>query len=80
MANMLGTNLQDPLRTVLGLLPRPWLDRHIALSKAGAEGAALELHPLTVQKVAGDARSLPENDYVPFTIAKRARDGSYKAT
>ena len=77
---MLGASLQLPMRTVLGLLPPAWLERHIALSKAGSAGAALELHPLTVQKVASLNRDLPENDYVPFTIAKRAANGSFKAT
>ena len=51
------------------------------MSRAGAASAAYELHTMTVAQVAGTARGRsPENDYLPFTIAKRGSDGKIKAT
>lgn len=51
------------------------------MSRAGVSSAAYELHTLTVAQVAGTMRGRPpENDYLPFTIAKRGSDGRLKAT
>ena len=50
------------------------------MSRAGAASAVYELHTLTVAQVAGTTRSKPpENDYLPFTIAKHGPDGRIKA-
>ena len=78
---MLGTLVQLPVRTTMGLLPQEYLQRELAMSRAGAASAAYELHTLTVAQVAGATHSKPpENDYLPFTIAKRGSDGRIKAT
>ena len=51
------------------------------MSRAGAASAAYELHTLTVPQVAGTTRGKPpENDYLPFTIAKHGLDSRIKAT
>ena len=78
---MLGTLVQLPVRTAMGLLPQEYLQRELAMSRAGAASAAYELHTLTVAQVAGTTRGKPpENDYLPFTIAKCGSDGRIKAT
>ena len=73
--------MQLPVRTYLGMLPQEYLEREVAMSRAGVASAAYELHTLTVAQVAETTRSKPpENDYLPFTIAKRGSDGRIKAT
>ena len=47
---------------------------------AGAAGTVHELHTLSVAQVGSGAQSaVPENDYVPFTIAKCDGQGGWKA-
>ena len=51
------------------------------MSRAGAASAAYELHILTVAQVVRTTRGKPpENDYLPYTIAKHGSDGRIKAT
>ena len=78
---MLSTLVQLLVCTMMGLLPQEYLEQEVAMSRAGAASAAYELHTLTVAQVAGTTRGKPpENDYLPFTIAKRGSDGRIKAT
>ena len=72
--------MQLLVRTYLGMLPPEYLEREVAMSRAGVASAAYELHTLTVAQVAETTRKPPENDYLPFTIAKRGSDGRIKAT
>ena len=62
------------------MLPPEYLEREVAMSRAGVASAAYELHTLTVAQVAETTCKPPENDYLPFTIAKRGSDGRIKAT
>ena len=50
------------------------------MSRAGVASAAYELHTLTVaQEVRTTRGKLPENDYLPFSIAKCESVGRIKA-
>ena len=68
------------LGTTLGLVLPTWLQQYLELMHAGAAGAVHELHTLSVAKVDSGTRSaMPENDYVPFTIAKCDGQGGWMA-
>ena len=74
------TPVQMPLGTTLGLMPPTWLQWYLELTHAGAAGAIRELHTLPVAQVGSSTRSTaPENNYVPFTIAKCDGQGGWKA-
>ena len=72
--------VQMLLGTTLGLVPPMWLQRYLELLHAGAAGAIHELYTLLVAQVSsGTCCTVPENDYVPFTIAMCDGHGGWKA-
>ena len=51
------------------------------MSQAGIQRAVHTLHTLTISSLgAVRDRAVPENEYMPFTIAKPNRGGKFKAT
>ena len=51
------------------------------MSQAGVQGAVHTLHTLTVSSLKGVRdKAVPENEYMPFTIAKPDGRGKFKAT
>ena len=78
------TLVQLPVGTTLGLMAGAspaLLQRYIELARAGVASAVHELHTLSVAQVGSKARgNIPENDYMPFTIAKCDGKGGWKST
>ena len=75
------TLVQMPLGTTLGLVPPTWLQWNLELMQASAAGAVHKLYTLSVAQVGNGTRyTVPENDYIPFTIAKCDGNKRRKAT
>ena len=63
------------------MTPADWLAQQVQMGQAGMQGAVHTLHTLTVSSLgAVRDRAVPENEYMPFTIAKPDGRGKFKAT